>query len=64
VVLTWRCKGGLVPRLTVPSLSVQVSNIRILKEAMREASFLYAELVQMGASMGFVDVRPHFPSLH
>ncbi|KAK9830421.1 hypothetical protein WJX72_011676 [[Myrmecia] bisecta] len=34
----------------------QVTNIRIIKEAMREASFLFAELVLMGADMKFVDV--------
>ena len=35
---------------------LQISTIRIIKEAMREASFLYAELVSMGAPMGFCDV--------
>lgn len=34
----------------------QISNIRIIKEAMREASFLYAELVALGAAMGTLDV--------
>ena len=36
--------------------AAQISSIRIIKEAMREASFLYAELVTMGAPMGFCDV--------
>jgi arginine decarboxylase-like protein len=35
---------------------VQISNIRIIKEAMREASYLYAELVALGAAMGTLDV--------
>ena len=35
---------------------MQISTIRIIKEAMREASFLYAELVSMGAPMSFCDV--------
>ena len=35
---------------------MQVTNIRIIKEAMREASFLYAELVTMGAAMRYIDV--------
>lgn len=35
---------------------LQISNIRIIKEAMREASFLYAELVALGATMGILDV--------
>ena len=34
----------------------QISNIRIIKEAMREASFLYAELVGLGAPLAFADV--------
>ena len=34
----------------------QISNIRIIKEAMREASFLYAELLALGAAMTTVDV--------
>ncbi|KAK9843109.1 hypothetical protein WJX74_007147 [Apatococcus lobatus] len=34
----------------------QVTNIRIIKEAMREASFLYAELVTLGAAMRYIDV--------
>lgn len=38
------------------SLAVQISNIRIIKEAMREASFLYAELLSLGAAMTTVDV--------
>jgi arginine decarboxylase len=33
----------------------QITNIRMVKEVMREASFLYAELVQMGATMRFID---------
>ncbi|KAI7844481.1 hypothetical protein COHA_001941 [Chlorella ohadii] len=33
----------------------QITNIRMVKEVMREASFLYAELVQMGAAMRFID---------
>ena len=35
---------------------LQISNIRIIKEAMREASFLYAELAGFGAPMRFCDV--------
>jgi arginine decarboxylase-like protein len=35
---------------------VQISNICIIKESMREASFLYAELVALGAAMGTLDV--------
>ena len=35
---------------------LQISNIRIIKEAMREASFLYAELVALGAAMGTIDI--------
>lgn len=35
---------------------LQISNIRIIKEAMREASFLYAELAGLGAPMQFCDV--------
>lgn len=34
----------------------QITNIRMVKEVMREASYLYAELVQMGAAMRFIDV--------
>ena len=37
-------------------LGAQISNIRIIKEAMREASFLYAELLALGAAMTTVDV--------
>ncbi|KAL4430340.1 hypothetical protein ABPG77_002146 [Micractinium sp. CCAP 211/92] len=33
----------------------QITNIRMVKEVMREASFLYAELVQMGAAMSYID---------
>ncbi len=39
---------------------VQISNIRIIKEAMREASFLYSELVALGATMTTVDVGGAF----
>lgn len=35
---------------------LQISNIRIIKEAMREASYMYAELVALGAAMGTLDV--------
>lgn len=38
------------------SVRPQISNIRIIKEAMREASFLYAELLALGAAMTTVDV--------
>jgi arginine decarboxylase-like protein len=41
--------------LVRPSIH-QVSNIRMVKEAMREASYLYAELLQMGAGMAYLDV--------
>ncbi|KAL6771085.1 hypothetical protein ACKKBF_B33855 [Auxenochlorella protothecoides x Auxenochlorella symbiontica] len=34
----------------------QITNIRMVKEVMREASFLYAELVKMGAGLRFLDV--------
>ncbi|EEH59440.1 uncharacterized protein MICPUCDRAFT_1338, partial [Micromonas pusilla CCMP1545] len=34
----------------------QVSNIATFKEAMRESTQMYAELVRLGAPMGFVDV--------
>uniref|UniRef100_A0A7S0SGZ5 Arginine decarboxylase n=1 Tax=Mantoniella antarctica TaxID=81844 RepID=A0A7S0SGZ5_9CHLO len=34
----------------------QVSDIATIKEAMRESSQMYAELVRLGAPMGFVDV--------
>ena len=34
----------------------QISNIRVIKEAMREASFLYAELEGLGAPMRYCDV--------
>jgi len=34
----------------------QVSNIATIKEAMRESSQMYAELVRLGAPMGFIDV--------
>lgn len=34
---------------------MQISNILIIKEAMREASFLFAELASLGAPMRFFD---------
>lgn len=36
-------------------LIVQITNIRVVKEAMSEAAYLYAELVNMGAGMRFID---------
>lgn len=37
-------------------LAVQVANISTIKDAMREASHLYAELSLLGAPMGLLDV--------
>jgi arginine decarboxylase len=34
---------------------MQITNIRVVKEAMSEAAYLYAELVNMGARMHFID---------
>ncbi len=34
----------------------QIPNISTIKEAMREASHMYAELVRLGAPMGYIDV--------
>ena len=33
----------------------QITNIRVVKEAMSEAAYLYAELVDMGAGMRVID---------
>jgi arginine decarboxylase-like protein len=35
---------------------MQINDIGIVKEGMSEASYLYAELVHMGANMRYVDV--------
>ena len=41
----------------------QITNIRVVKEAMSEAAYLYAELVDMGAGMRVIDCGggPHEP---
>lgn len=36
-------------------MRVQITNIRVVKEAMSEAAYLYAELVDMGAGMQLID---------
>lgn len=35
---------------------VQITNIRVVKEAMQEAAYMYAELQSMGAPMAYLDV--------
>lgn len=35
---------------------VQITNIRIVKEAMQEAAYMLAELALMGAQMAYLDV--------
>ncbi len=43
--------------LTFPRVAAQITNMRIVKEAMREASFLFAELYDLGAhQLKFMDV--------
>ena len=39
-----------------PTHTKQVADIRTIKDAMREASQLYTELVRVGAAMGMLDV--------
>ena len=41
--------------LTGKGLCAQITNIRVVKEAMSEAAYLYAELVDMGAGMRVID---------
>lgn len=36
-------------------MHAQITNIRVVKEAMSEAAYLYAELVDMGAGMRVID---------
>ena len=51
-------KNDLLHKLTLLHFHVgsQVSDIATIKEAMREASQMYAELCRLGAPMGFIDV--------
>lgn len=35
---------------------MQITNIRVVKEAMQEAAYMFAELALMGASMAYLDV--------
>ena len=37
-------------------LAVQITNIRVVKEAMQEAAYIFAELQSMGAPMTYLDV--------
>ena len=46
----------LVYSMSMSTLCLQITNIRVVKEAMSEAAYLYAELVHMGAAMQFCDV--------
>ena len=36
--------------------ATQITSIRIVKEAMQEAAYMFAELVLMGAPMAYLDV--------
>lgn len=38
------------------SVNVQITNIRVVKEAMQEAAYMFAELALLGAPMAYLDV--------
>ena len=36
--------------------NLQITNIRVMKETMQEAAYMFAELCAMGAAMAYLDV--------